>query len=159
MTTRKVWWDKDEGFPTIEEAKENGIKSLKEEYSNYELTNFEFPYQYDHIGKNGERLYSVTTKADLIIPMEELDKYAKSILDLLDNMFIYKFIAYPADKNDDSWEITMTTALEDTCRVRNLKIEYKDGVLKFEAPTLAVDISESKYKDSIIDNVNKRRLA
>lgn len=34
MTTRKVWWDKDEGFPTIEEARENGIKSLKEEYSN-----------------------------------------------------------------------------------------------------------------------------
>lgn len=159
MTTRKVWWDKDEGFPTIEEARENGIKSLKEEYSNYELTNFEFPYQYDHIGKNGERLYSVTTKADLVIPMEELDRYGKYILDLLDNMFIYKFIAYPADKNDDSWEITMSTALEDTGRVRNLKIEYKDDVLRFEAPTLAVDISESKFKNSIINNVNKRRLA
>lgn len=159
MATRKVWWDKDEGFPTIEEAKENGIKSLKEEYSNYELINFEFPYQYDHIGKNGERLYSVTTKADLIIPMEELDKYAKSILDLLDNMFIYKFINYSTDKNDDYWKITMTTALQSTGRAQTLEVEYKDGILRFEAPTLQADISESKYKDSIVDNVNKRRLA
>ena len=157
MTTRKVWWDKDEGFPTIEEARENGIKSLKEKFPNREFNNFVFPYQYDYKGENGEQLYNVITKGDLVIPKEELDLYAKSALDLLENIFISKYIEYPTDNNDNYFKVTMLMDMENLPMAKNIEIEYKDEALILKTPMLEIDLIESKYKDSIINNVIERR--
>ena len=157
MTTREVWWDRNEGFPTIEQAKENGIKSLKEKFPNREFNNFVFPYQYDYKGENGEQLYNVITKGDLVIPKEELDLYAKSALDLLENIFISKYIEYPTDNNDNYFKVTMVMDMENLPTTKNIEIEYKDEALILKTPMLEIDLIESKYKDSIINNIIERR--
>ena len=157
MTTREVWWDRNEGFPTIEQAKENGIKSLKEKFPNREFINFVFPYQYNYKGENGEQLYNVITKGDLVIPKEELDLYAKSALDLLENIFISKYIEYPTDNNDNYFKVVMVMDMENLPMAKNIEIEYKDEALILKTPMLEIDLIESKYKDSIINNIIERR--